>query len=449
MKALTRPPSCRVGVELYRERGGSSTLMESCFLTRSRVKVSGFGFLNSVHGVQTNKPVYPLSCISPPKTQVDLETENVETEDTYQSKTVHVKFQLQKECLFGEHFFIVGDDPIFGLWDPESAIPLNWSDGHVWVVELDMPVGKSIPFKFILKDSTGEILWQPGPDRVFQTWETKNTITVFEDWENAERQIITEEEQAAIGNVAENLTNPLDEVVFDVNNESVIANNDVNLADKPLVEPHNEQNILNNNPQPEEKPKAIVADNISYTNDLIVNSSPEVLDEKRLNTTISNNNGTIAEEALGNNGRAAIVQNPATTNIDTNLVNYEGEPVLVPGLTLSPAEPTEEAKQDQVENTLSFDESIEAFETKDDHNLPEIQLDEKNKPHSNPSEIGTISEIFDGDEEKLENELQQRPLFAKTEEESDSELEDSNVLNNDLQWGRKTLEKFLTNFGLF
>ena len=76
-------------------------------------------------------------------------------------------------------------------------------------------------------------------------------------------------------------------------------------------------------------------------------------------------------------------------------------------------------------------------------------MDEKNKPHSNPSEIGTISEIFDGDEEKLENELQQQPLFAKTEEESDSELEDSNVLNNDLQWGRKTLEKFLTNFGLF
>lgn len=53
-----------------------------------------------------------------------------------ESKTIHVKFQIQKECLFGEEFLIVGDDPMFGLWDPASAIPLNWSEEHVWSVEL-------------------------------------------------------------------------------------------------------------------------------------------------------------------------------------------------------------------------------------------------------------------------------------------------------------------------
>ena len=53
-----------------------------------------------------------------------------------QSKSVNVKFQLQKECMFGEQFLIVGDDSTLGLWDPSSAIPLNWSDGHVWTAEL-------------------------------------------------------------------------------------------------------------------------------------------------------------------------------------------------------------------------------------------------------------------------------------------------------------------------
>lgn len=77
-------------------------------------------------------------------------------------------------------------------------------------------------------------------------------------------------------------------------------------------------------------------------------------------------------------------------------------------------------------------------------------MEEKKEPHSNPYETGTTSEIIDDEEEKLENEREQEPYFDKTEEESDSEpVEDSNVLNNDLQWGRKTLEKFLTNFGLF
>jgi hypothetical protein len=53
-----------------------------------------------------------------------------------ESKTVRVKFQLQKECSFGEQFTIVGDDPLLGLWDPGSVIPLNWSDEHLWTVEL-------------------------------------------------------------------------------------------------------------------------------------------------------------------------------------------------------------------------------------------------------------------------------------------------------------------------
>ena len=166
--------------------------------------------------------------------------------------------------------------------------------------------------------------------------------------------------------------------MFDVNNESAIANNDVNPAEKSLVGEHKEQIVLNNIPPPLEKPKSIVADNISYENhDPFVNFSSEVLNEKTVNSTnenfnaISNNNVIRAEEVLGDNGSAAIVNNPASTNVDANLVDYEGEPVLVPGLTLSPAEPTEETNQDRVENTFSFDESIEAVEAKD-HNLPEV-----------------------------------------------------------------------------
>jgi hypothetical protein len=56
--------------------------------------------------------------------------------------------------MFGEQFLMVGDDTMFGLWDPSSAIPLNWSDGHVWTVELvSQQKGQCTRFfkKFILK----------------------------------------------------------------------------------------------------------------------------------------------------------------------------------------------------------------------------------------------------------------------------------------------------------
>ncbi|XP_038978495.1 uncharacterized protein LOC103711172 isoform X4 [Phoenix dactylifera] len=114
-------------------------------------------------------------------------------------KTARVKFLLQKECLFGEQFLLVGDDPIFGLWEPSRAIPLEWSDGHVWGAQLqDVPVGKPIRFKFILRGFAGEITWQPGPDRILEIWETAKTVVVSQDWDDAEDRKISEEEPLAI-----------------------------------------------------------------------------------------------------------------------------------------------------------------------------------------------------------------------------------------------------------
>lgn len=51
-----------------------------------------------------------------------------------------------------------------------------------------------INYKFILKEITGTVSWQPGPDRVLETWDTANTISVTGDWEIPEFQIIDEEE---------------------------------------------------------------------------------------------------------------------------------------------------------------------------------------------------------------------------------------------------------------
>ncbi|XP_047316438.1 uncharacterized protein LOC124920079 [Impatiens glandulifera] len=112
---------------------------------------------------------------------------------------VQVRFQLQRECIFGERFHIVGDDPKLGSWDPTSSIPMDWSEGHVWTVELDdIPVGKKIQFKFILKDGGNQnISWQPGPDRILQTWVTAKTITVSEDWDDSQLQTISEEDLAS------------------------------------------------------------------------------------------------------------------------------------------------------------------------------------------------------------------------------------------------------------
>ncbi|XP_074585812.1 uncharacterized protein LOC141841543 [Curcuma longa] len=140
-------------------------------------------------------------------------------ETTNSSKTVRVRFVLQKECFFGQQFFIVGDDPTFGLWDPANAIPLEWSTGHVWTAELDVPAEKTIQFKFILKGLSGDISWQPGPDRSLQTWETTKTIVISEDWDNAGCQKVTEEHRGGVHIVADEPQSP--ELNFGGNNGAV------------------------------------------------------------------------------------------------------------------------------------------------------------------------------------------------------------------------------------
>ncbi|KAI3874557.1 hypothetical protein MKW92_037104 [Papaver armeniacum] len=68
-------------------------------------------------------------------------------------KPAQVVFQLKKECSFSQELLLVGDDPAFGAGTLQ-----------------DVPI-KTIQYKFILKDRiTGEIIWQPGPNRVLETW---------------------------------------------------------------------------------------------------------------------------------------------------------------------------------------------------------------------------------------------------------------------------------------
>ncbi|KAM3737675.1 hypothetical protein ACB098_09G074600 [Castanea mollissima] len=484
-----RSSSSKLIVDKYRDRGFFVSQKEF-LLTRPEIcslksqKAVNFGFLKLIS--LQHKAVHPVTTLSS-KTQADLEAGDTQIDEesdleAYESKSVQVKFQLQKECMFGEQFLIVGDDPKLGLWDPSSAIPLDWSETHVWTAEVDVPIGKSIQFKFILKGNAGKILWQPGPDRFFKTWETKNTIIVCEDWENPEFQKVIEGEQLANQNeqptvnsdmliVAENLTFPKDELVSYVNEVSANADSNASTAENSITEPHKEQIIADNIAPSQEKTKAIVADNISYSKE-----------DPKVN----------AKDILESNGRAP-------TLIEDNLNNYGG-PVLVPGLTPLSIEPTEEANQDEGEKRIAVDVSIGTSEAKDhsvqeasqdetkkrnaidastgtseakDHSLQEAsqdeteksnavdaligtyeaqdhnvsELDEKQEQHGDPPQLGS-TKIYNGEEEQLDSNFKQNHHPSKIVEQHDSKPIDKDVLQNDIQWGRKTLQKLLINLGL-
>lgn len=184
-------------------------------------------------------------------------------------------------------------------------------------------MAKSIQFKFILKKATGDILWQPGPDRTIQTWETKNTITILEDWDNAEYQKIIEEEPMANQNgkpavqseliLPDDFIQPKKELIFGIGDTSGAVDSDLDwlsAPDKPIEE-----------------------------------------------TPVTDESMVMAKDIMGHNGRAATVKKPESSD-------DEGEPVLVPGLTPLETVLTEGHVQNENQSSVAVDASLGMNEAK-------------------------------------------------------------------------------------
>ncbi|OWM67123.1 hypothetical protein CDL15_Pgr000575 [Punica granatum] len=481
--------------------GGTVLLWKELSFSRSR-KVFGRRVLRSAS--EKLKPQYPASS---PNAEVQLElfdslyftglpTDRRSVVQSNPSKTVHVRFQLKKECRFGEQFLLVGDDPIFGSWDPSSAIPMNWSDDNIWTLDLDIPIGRQIQFKFILRGITGIIHWQPDPDRVLKTWETDNTITVYEDWEDAASQRITEgqplsdpskelTDKSEMHFVADNISPPMDKVIRETENKSVLADNVAAPAEIPIEEARDESAVVETKSPLPDKSLSIVAENIAPSvKKPSVDTADDIQTEEIVGSeenygTVSNNEQTIPEDVPRSNPKDKAVSF-ASKYSDGNLITFDEGPVLVPGLI--PLSMALAKEQIQLNSKMTDDADVFTGLEAEDPKLPEIeerqvpdsdqhqeeetamaltdqqeQLNEKQKkgPQSDREEETAMA--LTDHQEQLNEKQKEGPRSDREEEDKVEEEEKeenvnheqmNNVLRTDIQWGRKTLQNFLANLGL-
>ncbi|CAN6346647.1 unnamed protein product, partial [Urochloa humidicola] len=154
-------------------------------------------------------------------------------------QTVRVRFVLENQRALDQSVYLVGDDPALGLWDPANAIPLECAESHDWILEKDLPANKLIEFKFLLRDSTGKLHWQNGPNRTFQTGETANTLVVYEDWGEVKNQRVAEEEKVVFKNEEEEEVAPVQvvEAVFSDDSDirkSVVLEDELQMDDNQI-----------------------------------------------------------------------------------------------------------------------------------------------------------------------------------------------------------------------
>lgn len=57
-------------------------------------------------------------------------------------------------------------------------------------------------------------------------------------------------------------------------------------------------------------------------------------------------------------------------------------------------------------------------------------------------------EMFNNADQQLEDELIEKPQVVRQEKHPDAKPLESNVIKNDINWGRRTLQTLLSNLGL-
>ncbi|GAM83340.1 hypothetical protein ANO11243_013270 [Dothideomycetidae sp. 11243] len=72
---------------------------------------------------------------------------------------------------YGENVYLVGSTAQLGSWNPSNAIALSASEytssNNLWFVSVSLPVEQTFQYKYIRKESNGNVVWESDPNRSY------------------------------------------------------------------------------------------------------------------------------------------------------------------------------------------------------------------------------------------------------------------------------------------
>lgn len=79
---------------------------------------------------------------------------------------VEATFRANATTTWGESVYVVGSIPALGSWDTSKAIRLSSAAYPDWAVEVALPAGVTVEYKYIRKSADGKVTWESGANRV-------------------------------------------------------------------------------------------------------------------------------------------------------------------------------------------------------------------------------------------------------------------------------------------
>ncbi|MFF9167696.1 MULTISPECIES: carbohydrate-binding module family 20 domain-containing protein [unclassified Streptomyces] len=92
-------------------------------------------------------------------------------------------FAVNATTAMGQNIYVVGDNAALGSWAPAAALKLDPAAYPVWKLDVNLPAGTSIQYKYIRKDAAGNVTWESGANRT-ATIPSSGKITLNDTWRN-------------------------------------------------------------------------------------------------------------------------------------------------------------------------------------------------------------------------------------------------------------------------
>jgi len=80
-----------------------------------------------------------------------------------------LSFKIDYRTLWGQVLYVSGSVKEFGEWDPAQALPMKSHVFGEWEMECQFSDGKILEYKYLIKDESGNLIWEGGKNRILDT----------------------------------------------------------------------------------------------------------------------------------------------------------------------------------------------------------------------------------------------------------------------------------------
>jgi len=97
-------------------------------------------------------------------------------------------FKIDYQTLWGQVLYVSGSSSEFGVWDPFSALPMQSVIPGEWELQCNFSLVHELEYKYLLKDTEGNFLWEGGKNRVLDFGRTNFDEIKCRDFWRAHRE---------------------------------------------------------------------------------------------------------------------------------------------------------------------------------------------------------------------------------------------------------------------